>query len=315
MNSKSSIENLIKSKALELGFSAAGISSVHLLTDEKIKLQRWLDINYNGSMTYLERNIDKRENPALLVENAKSIISVLLNYFPDKLPADNQHYKISKYALGIDYHYVIKDKLNQLIGYLKDTLKIEANFRCFSDSAPIFDKTWASTAGLGWIGKNSLLINKNLGSFFFIGEIITDLKLQPDEPFIANHCGNCSACIDACPTSAIIAPFTIDARKCISYQTIENKEEIPLEIIEIQGDLIFGCDICQDVCPWNRKSKPHNISEFKLSDILAKIDKESLENITSSDFRKQFKSSPLARAGHKKLKQTIAQIKAIVKIS
>lgn len=306
-------ENLIKSKALEIGFSACGISTVRPLHAETKHLMSWIESGYNGELHYMARNVDKRENPTLLFPNAKSVISVLLNYFPKEILASENGFSISKYAYGIDYHYVIKDKLKILQEYIINGLKINTQLRSFTDSAPIFDKALAQKAGLGWIGKNSMLIDKKIGSYFFIGEIISDYEFEADQEFRTEHCGTCTRCMEACPTKAIISPYTIDATKCISYQTIENKKLIPDDIASKMQDIIFGCDICQDVCPWNRKSQPNYIKEFNLSSHLSLMQKEDWMKMNNSEFKNKFKSSPLFRPGLKKLTQTIQQIQYNVK--
>jgi epoxyqueuosine reductase len=303
-----SIEQKIKNKALELGFDAVGISSAEKLSKEKKILEQWINKGYNGRLSYMERNIEKRENPSLLFENTQSILSVLLNYYPnDQCKTDS--YQISKYAYGTDYHFVIKDRLMQLANYIQEEHFEHAQMRPFVDSAPVFDKAWASKSGLGWIGKNSMLIHKKLGSFVFVGELFIDQKLEADKPFEANYCGNCTACIDACPTHAIVRPGEIDARKCISYHTIESKDDIPESVLIGMKSEIFGCDICQDVCPWNRKAKEHQIAEFNRNKVISQWGKTDWEKMTKADFKEHFKSSPLFRTGYKKVMKTIEQLK------
>lgn len=297
----------IKSRALNLGFDACGISNIEPLDFDSNKYIEWIEKGYQADMKYMERNMDKRFNPKLLVENAKSVISVLLNYFPEKQLPEHQYYKISKYAYGIDYHYVIKDKLKKLMDFIIEAIGEEIPMRAFVDSAPVLDKSWAVKSGLGWIGKNSLLINKKFGSFVFVGEIILDLDLNPDNPLAKEYCGQCSACLDSCPTKAIISPYIVDSQRCISYHTIETKEDIPQEIVEKLEGKIYGCDICQDVCPWNSKASPHQIPEFKLSDTLILMKKQDFENMEKPEFKKLFKSSPQIRTGYKKFKKNIYQ--------
>jgi epoxyqueuosine reductase len=295
----------IKKLALDLGFDACGISKVENLTSEKKHLLNWLGENKNANLNYMANNIEKRENPMLLLENAKSIISVVLNYFPEKeIESD---YKLSKYAYGNDYHFVIKEKLIEIENYIKENFP-DANSRRFTDSAPVFDKAWAVKSGLGWIGKNSMLINPKLGSFFFIGELITSADLTYDNPFEKNYCGSCTKCIDNCPTEAI-GEYEVDANKCISYWTIETKEEIPEDLASKFKGRIFGCDICQDVCPWNSKAKSHNIAEFKLSEQLAVFKNQDWENLDKETFNKLFKQSAVKRAGYNKLMKNIKQQK------
>lgn len=302
-------EQKIKDKALSLGFDAVGISKAEKLSHDKERLERWIEAGYQSSLGYMERNIEKREDPKLLVANTQAVISVILNYYPEEKQNKEQYYTLSKYAYGIDYHYVTKDKLKRLMDFISTDIFPQAKMRAFVDSAPVFDKSWAVKAGLGWIGKNTMLIHKKLGSFVFIGEIFIDHELKADTPFEANHCGTCSACIDSCPTQALIAPYQLDANRCISYHTIETKDSIPDDIVQKMSGEIYGCDICQDVCPWNRKAKAHHVKEFRLSDYLQSMTKEAWEELSRSDFKKHFKSSPIYRSGYKKLKQTIEQVK------
>jgi len=295
----------IKQESKALGFFDCGISKVVPLEKDAQKVEQWLKAGHNASMSYLERNKEKRYNPALLVESAKSIITVLYNYFPTiNLPEDD-NYKISKYAYGKDYHFVIKERLNRLLKKIKNKTG-NRNARIFVDSAPVLDRAWAANSSLGFIGKNTLLINKKGGSFFFIGQIIIDLELAystSSNP--ANYCGNCTACIDACPTQAI-KPFEVDARKCISYLTIENRDEIPIEFKGKMSDWIFGCDICQDVCPWNiRFASPHNEPLFNPSEQLISMRKPDWEQLDKPVFKKLFKHTPVERTGYKGLLRNI----------
>ncbi len=294
----------IKAKAKELGFYDCGISRADLLKEDAEKLGKWLGNGMQAGMHYMENHFEKRTDPRLLFENAKSVISVLYNYYPKTKIQEENNYKISKYAYGKDYHQIIKQKLNQLIEFVR-TEAGEINARAFTDSAPVLDRAWAARAGLGWIGKNTNLINRKQGSFFFIGEIITDLELDYDGKKIENFCGTCTKCIDACPTGAL-KPYEVDARKCISYLTIENKEEyIPSELKGRFDDWIFGCDICQDVCPWNRFSKPHDEPAFDPPDILTQLRKPDWNNLTEEQFRKVFKDSPVKRSKYKGLIRNI----------
>lgn len=285
---------LVKNKARELGFDFCGISKAGFLEKEAPRLEKWLDQNYNGKMAWMANHFDKRLDPTKLVPGAKSVISVMLNYYPDKkLPEGENDLKISKYAYGKDYHYVLKDKLKALFNFIHDEIG-EVDGRIFVDSAPVMDKVWAEKSGLGWVGKHSNLINKEMGSFFFIGEIICDLELEPDGP-VKDYCGTCTACIDACPTDAIVEPYVVDGSKCISYYTIELKETIPEEAKDKMENWIFGCDICQDVCPWNRFSKPHATPDFNVKPELAGFTNSDWEEITEVVFRELFRHSAIKR--------------------
>jgi epoxyqueuosine reductase len=293
----SALTSLIKQKALEIGFSDCGISSVETLDFESVKLNNWLQNGFQGEMHYMENHFEKRINPNLLFENAKSVISVLFNYYKQDLNDNNEKYRIAKYAQGNDYHYIIKSKLNELINFIQ-TIYPNATARSFCDTAPVMDKVWAQKSGLGWLGKNTCLIAPKAGSFFFIGEIITDIELNYDKA-INNRCGNCTKCIDACPTIALVAPYQLDSRKCISYLTIEYKNEFD-EKIDLNGH-IFGCDICQDVCPWNIKyAKVHNNKE-----LISSSKDVDWDNINKTDFIKTFKGTALERTGYERLKRNI----------
>ncbi|WP_066756470.1 tRNA epoxyqueuosine(34) reductase QueG [Crocinitomix algicola] len=295
----------IKSKAVDLGFISCGISKAGFLEEEAPRLERWLNEGMNGKMAYMENHFDKRLNPTLLVDNAKSVISVLLNYFPEKDLFKNGDLKISKYAYGTDYHFVLRDKLNELLQSIEKWVGTKLNARCFTDSAPVLDKAWAQKAGLGWIGKNANLLSKQVGSFFFIGEIILDLDLEYDVP-VNDHCGSCTKCIDACPTEAIIKPYVVDGSKCISYLTIELKDEIiPRQFAGQMDDWIFGCDVCQDVCPWNRFSIAHKTPEFMPHDKLSETD---FNEITQDVFNELFRKSAIKRTKFKGLKRNITFI-------
>ena len=306
MNSITKHTQLIKSEAKRLGFLSCGISKAHFLEEEAPRLETWLKNNRHGEMQYMENHFDKRLDPTKLVEDSKSVISLLLNYFPSEFQNKNS-YKISKYAYGTDYHYVIKDKLKQLLYFIQ--LKIgEVNGRCFVDSAPVLDKAWAAKSGLGWIGKHSNLITKQTGSFYFIAELIIDLDLDYDTP-VTDHCGTCTACIDACPTQAIVEPYVVDGSKCISYFTIELKNEIPTNYKNQFKDWIFGCDVCQDVCPWNRFSKSHSEPLFNPQPELLSMTKKDWEEITQDVFNKLFKNSPVKRTKFKGLQRNIQFLK------
>ena len=304
---KGELSNKIKSEAKRLGFIECGISKVSFLKDEKQALQNYLDKNYHGKMKYLENHFDKRLNPALIVDNAKSVISVLLNYYTDEKQKDPNTPIISKYAFGEDYHFIIKDKLNKLLEFVKAQIP-DATGRAFTDSAPILDKTWAVKSGLGWIGKNGNLINKKHGSFFFIGELIVDIELDYDTE-IKDYCGTCTKCIDACPTNAIVAPKIVNGSKCISYLTIELKGEIPEEFAGKLENRLFGCDICQDVCPFNSKAKEHNEERLKPIQALLEMNKKDWYNIDNLEFNKILKNSAIKRAGLKKIKNTLKFLK------
>lgn len=295
---------MIKAEALRLGFMACGISKAEFLEEEAPRLEDWLNKNHHGEMTYMENHFDKRLDPRLLVEGAKSVVSLTLNYFTEHTQQDLNAPKISKYAYGTDYHSVIKEKLKELMAFINDNIG-EVGGRCFVDSAPVMDKAWAQKSGLGWRGKNSNLISKDAGSFFFIAELIIDLELAYDSPFTADHCGSCTRCIDACPTDAIVAPYTVDGSKCISYLTIELKNEIPNEFKGKMQNWMFGCDICQDVCPWNRFAVPHQEPAFEPALALLQLNKEELIEMTDDVFKQVFKNSAVKRTKFNGLKRNI----------
>ncbi len=294
---------IIKQKAAELGFDFCGISKAGFLNEEARRLETWLQRDYHGKMTYMANHFDKRLDPTKLVEGAKSVISVILNYFPEK--ELNTELKISKYAYGEDYHFVLKRKLTGLLEFMQESIG-DINARIFVDSAPVMDKVWAKKSGLGWMGKHSNLINREMGSFFFLGEIICDLELETDGP-IKDYCGTCTACIDACPTDAIAEPYFVDGSKCISYLTIELKENIPDEFKGKMQNCVFGCDICQDVCPWNRFSKSHKTPEFIPGEELK--NKKDWEEITEEIFKEIFKNSPIKRTKFEGFKRNIDFVK------
>ena len=296
---------MIKREAKRLGFDHCGISKAQFLEEEAPRLEQWLKKEMHGKMYYMENYFDKRLDPRLLIEDAKSVVSFILNYYPAEEQIEDAP-KISKYAYGTDYHLVIKDKLKQLLFFIKENIG-EVNGRAFVDSAPVLDKAWAKKAGLGWIGKNSNLLNKDMGSFFFIAELILDLELEYEEPHVQNYCGTCTRCIDACPTEAIVKPFVVDGSKCISYFTIELKEEMPSHI-DTDG-WVFGCDICQDVCPWNRFSKPHSEEKFAPLNGLMQMNYSQWEEITEEVFKHKFIDSPLKRTGFKGMKRNLQQLK------
>lgn len=289
-----------------------GIAKAGFLEEEAPRLEKWLENNHHGEMAYMENHFDKRLDPRLLVDDSKSVISLTLNYFPEERQADPDAPKISKYAYGTDYHLVIKDKLFQLLNFISEEIG-EVSGRAFVDSAPVMDRAWAKRAGIGWIGKNSNLINKKSGSFFFLAELIIDLDLEYDHPFETDHCGTCTKCIDACPTEAILSPFIIDAKKCISYLTIELREEIPQSFNDKMENWMFGCDICQDVCPWNRFSVPHSEPKFQPNENLLQMKKEDWLDITEDVFKAIFKNSAVKRTKFKGLTRNIDFIKTVPK--
>lgn len=298
---------MIKNEAKRLGFLSCGISKADFLEEEAPRLEQWLKKNMHGEMQYMENYFDKRLDPTKLVEDSKSVVSLLLNYFPSKEPHDKTAPKISKYAYGTDYHFVIKEKLKQLLEIIYQEIG-EVSGRAFVDSAPVLDKAWAAKSGLGWIGKNSNLITKDTGSFYFIAELILDLPLNYDTP-TTDHCGTCTACIDACPTGAIVDPYVVDGSKCISYFTIELKNEIPSSFKGSFENWMFGCDICQDVCPWNRFSKAHSEPLFNPNNKLLSMSKSEWEEITEELFQEIFKKSAVKRAKFSGLTRNINFLK------
>lgn len=296
----------IKTESKRLGFHFCGISKAEFLEEEAPRLEKWLKNNMHGQMHYMHNHFDKRLDPTKLVPGAKSVISLLYNYFPEKQQQQDS-YKISKYAYGIDYHHVIKKKLKELVFVLQEKIG-DFNARVFVDSAPVLDKAWAKKSGLGWVGKNSNLITKQNGSFFFIAEIICDLELEYDTG-IKDYCGTCTKCIDACPTDAITEPYVVDGSKCISYFTIELKDKIPDELGGKFNDWIFGCDICQDVCPWNSFSLYHKEEQFNLKPEIQNFSKNDWAEVTEEVFVKAFKDSPLSRTRFEGLKKNIEFVK------
>lgn len=306
INNKLKYTNLIKAEAKRLGFLSCGISKAGFLEQEAPRLENWLNQNRHGEMKYMENHFDKRLNPTLLVEDAKSVISLTLNYYPSEIQNDNS-FKISKYAYGQDYHFVIKEKLKEFLHTIQTEIG-EVSGRAFVDSAPVLDKAWAAKSGLGWIGKNNNLITQKTGSFYFIAELVVDLELEYDTP-TTDHCGTCTACIEACPTEAIVAPYVVDGSKCISYFTIELKEAIPMEMKGKFDDWMFGCDICQDVCPWNRFSKPHQEPLFNPNQNLLLFSKQDWEEITEDTFRKIFKDSAVKRTKYSGLMRNVNFLK------
>lgn len=297
----------IKSEAAKLDFSFCGISKAEFLKDEAPRLEEWLRRKHQGKMSYLENHFDKRLDPTLLVPGAKSVVSLLYNYYPKKDLAVQGEYKVAKYAYGEDYHVVIKEKLKTLLDNLQKEIG-QIQGRAFVDSAPVMERAWAQRGGLGWIGKNSLLLNREMGSFFFIAELIIDLPLEYDQA-VKDFCGTCTACIDACPTDAITEPNVVDGSKCISYFTIELKDAIPTTVKGKFENWIFGCDICQDVCPWNNFSKPHMEERFNPIDDLTKFSKQDWLEITDEVFKTVFGKSAVKRTKFEGLKRNISFVR------
>ncbi len=300
-------EQTIKSLAREVGFSFCGISKAEFLEDQAPRLEEWLQRGYQGQMQYLENHFDKRLDPRLLVPGAKSVVTLGYNYFPAKDLAATHELKVAKYAYGEDYHHVVKEKLHTLLSRMREQIgAIEG--RAFVDSAPVMERAWAQRSGQGWIGKNSLLLNRHMGSFFFLAELIIDRELEPDGP-IPDYCGTCTACMDACPTEAIPEPYVVDGSKCISYFTIELKEEIPASMKGTFENWIFGCDICQDVCPWNRFAQPHHEPRFEPSAEFQAMTTREWEEITEDVFQKRFGNSAMQRSKHRGLKRNVSFVK------
>jgi epoxyqueuosine reductase len=305
MNTRHIHTTLIKQKARELGFFHCGISQADFLEDEAPRLEDWLKRQYHGKMGYMENHFDKRLDPRLLVDGAKSVVSLLLNYYTEATQQDPDAPKLSKYAYGEDYHDVIKEKLRELFRFIGEEIG-EVGGRVFVDSAPVMDKAWAKKSGLGWVGKNTNLIHPKHGSFFFIAELILDLELEPDGP-IRDYCGTCTRCIDACPTDAIVQPYVVDGSKCISYLTIELKDAILPDAFRAQMDnWMFGCDVCQDVCPWNRFSQPHSEPRFQPKEGLLDLSRSGWQDLTEDVFRELFRNSAVKRTKFEGLKRNIA---------
>lgn len=308
MNNKNTYSTIIKNTAAQLGFQYCGIAVAQKLDDDARRLEAWLNNGFQGQMQYMENYFDLRTDPTLLVPGAKSVITLLFNYFPQQQQKANAP-KISKYAYGKDYHIVIKNKLNELLHIMRQQIG-EVNGRGFVDSAPVLERSWAQRSGLGWIGKNGNLITKQQGSFFFIATIITDVELQYDNAFAKDYCGTCTRCVDACPTNAILDNKIIDGSRCISYFTIELKDAlIPGEHKNKFEDWMFGCDICQDVCPWNRFSKPHHESELRPIPEILNLSTSEWEEMSEEAFKKNFKQSPLMRSKHKGIMRNLKFIK------
>lgn len=299
---KQKITDIIKDKAIELGFDACGIAAAKRLSREEVFLRNWLSKGLHATMQYMNNNFDKRVDPTKLVPGAKSVISVLLNYFPEKQQSKNDH-SVAKYAYGKDYHFVIKEKLKTLLNFINSEI-IPCAGRFFTDSAPVLDRAWAAEAGLGWIGKNTNLIVPHKGSFFFIGELIIDIELEYDKP-IEDFCGSCTKCISACPTNALVVPYMLDSNRCISYHTIENKGEIYENLKGKFQNWIFGCDICQDVCPWNNFSKPTHELQFQPRKKFLEITKEEWNSMDEKSFNNLFIDTPIMRAGFEGIRRNL----------
>ena len=300
---KEKYTHLVRQKASDLGFQNIGFAQAGFLENEAPRLEAWLNKGYHGKMSYMENHFDKRLDPTLLVPGAKTVISLSYNYYPEQQQSDNT-YKIAKYAYGKDYHFILKDKLRELLQYI-ESLVGEVQGRVFTDSAPILEQAWARRAGIGWEGRHSLVIQKNKGSFFFLAEIILDVDFEHDTPFQTDHCGTCTKCMDACPTEAILSDKMINASKCISYLTIELRDELPADMRGKFQDWMFGCDICQDVCPWNKFSLPHQEPFFSPHPDLLLMTRQDWEEITEAVFRDIFKKSAVKRTKYSGLKRNI----------
>lgn len=303
----STISQTIKALAIEVGFDACGFCKAEYIGDEESRrLQQWLTDNHHGKMNYMEGYYDKRCDPSLLVEGAKSVVSLALNYYPHTMQ-DASAPQFAYYAYGKDYHDVMKEKLQLLFSKIKEYVPALEG-RVFCDTAPVMERYWAAKAGLGFIGKNSLLIIPKKGSFFFLGELIVNIELDYDAPLNLS-CGNCTRCLDACPTKAIIAPRVIDARRCISYQTIENREEIDDTIVPNLNNRLYGCDICQIVCPWNSYSRPHNTAQFNPSEAFMNLSDDKIGNLSIEEYQAIFKGSAVKRAKYSGLKRNWEALK------
>ncbi len=294
---KPSVADVIRQQAAVLGFAACGILPAEALEEEEPRLLNWLRAGYHGDMTYMERNVDKRLDPRLLHGNAKTVIVVLQNYFTREKQTDPGAPVISIYAFGTDYHQAVKDKLYRLFSFIRELLP-GSNGRVFTGSAPILERAWARRAGLGWIGKNNCLIHPEVGSFVFLGEILLDVAIQTETPpAIPDHCGSCTRCLDACPTGALLAPRLLDARKCISYQTVELKGELNGSIRQSFGNRLYGCDRCQEVCPWNSKAIPHTESSLQPSAAMLGFSCQDWKELDETTFRRLFGHTPPGHSG------------------
>jgi epoxyqueuosine reductase len=304
MQNQAKHSQIVKRIAKDLGFMFCGISKAEFLEEEAPRLEEWLKRSYHGKMSYMENHFDKRLDPRLLVDGAESVVSVLFNYYPEEIQVDPTAPKLAKYAYGEDYHFVIKDKLKEFVDNINAEIG-EVDGRVFVDSAPVLDKAWAQKSGLGWVGKNANLIHPKSGSFFFIAELILDLPLDADGP-IKDYCGTCTKCIDACPTDAIAEPYVVDGSKCISYLTIELKDQIlPGEFKDKMENWMFGCDICQDVCPWNRFSKPNNETRLKPKSGMIDMKATEWQELSQEVFADIFHKSAVKRTKFTGLKRNI----------
>lgn len=306
-NQAANFSQLIKARALELGFDICGISEAKRMDDDSDRLRLWLESGYHGTMAYMASHFEKRVNPAELVEGARSVISVLLNYHTNQKQEDPEAPVISGYALGKDYHYVLKDRLSRLLAYIQTELS-PCEGRVFTDSAPLLEKALATKAGLGWIGKHTLLINPKMGSFLFIGELVINLELAYDEPFGHDLCGSCTRCMDSCPTGAIIAPIILDAKKCISYLTIETKSDIPEPLVPSLSNRLVGCDICQQVCPWNVKAQQNEVIEFQPNRELLEMAASEWKLLDKPAFKRLFKGTAVEHTGFLRMKRTLGHL-------
>lgn len=306
MDSCKNKSNLIKAEALRLGFSDCGIAKAHRLQNDEVHLKNWLMNGHHADMEYMSVNFDKRCNPTVLVKNAKSVVSVIINYFP-KVLQNEKMFRISKYAYGNDYHEILKQRLYKLLDFINSNFSI-TNARVFTDTAPILERAWAFQAGLGWIGKNTCLITKKFGSWVFIGELMIDVDLYEDEPQ-KSHCGSCTKCMDACPTKAIVAPYVVDSNKCISYHTIENKNAIPNFLKGKMNNYYFGCDICQDVCMWNKKPTPTDDAEMQFTNPLLTLSPDELFKLDEKEIQLIIAKTSLKRSKAKKIKRNLEFLK------
>ncbi len=303
-----SLSILIKEKAYDLGFDLCGIAALKDIREHAPLIQQWCSSGMNGDMTWLGLNIEKRTSPQSFFPSAKSVIVTAMNYYTDEQQIGENVPLISRYSYGADYHYVIRDRLNKLLDYLKSK-QSDIEGKCFVDSSPVLEKAWAREAGLGWPGRHSILINNKIGSFFFLGGLIINIELNYDEPFKEDHCGDCRICIDACPTGAINENRTIDARKCISYLTVESKNPVPDELVHKLGGRVFGCDKCQELCPWNKNAKKHKVPEFVLSEDVKSMTKEEWENLSEYQFKRLFKGTPVERRKYNIFMRNVTNVK------
>ena len=306
---KSTYKAAIIDEAHRLGFEFIGFAKAEKMEPETRRLEQWLNAGYHGKMGYMANHFDKRTDPTKLVEGAKTVVSLMYNYHSEKKQEDPEAPRISQYAYGKDYHFVLKDKLKSLLQFIQEEIG-EVNGRVFVDSAPVLERDWARRSGLGWLGKNTMLIRPGIGSYYFLAELIIDLELESDDP-IKDHCGTCRKCIDACPTEAISPQgYVLDGSKCISYFTIELKEELPVEYKGTFDNWMFGCDVCQQVCPWNRFAKQHSESAFEPHPDLLSMKKQDWEEITEEVFRSVFRKSAVKRTKFSGLRRNIQFLKA-----